>query len=103
PRSCVPSRALRLRRGDPVLMTADDTTGRAETLSTRRLPVARRDGETSSRGGSRRDPSARRRAAIAILDFGSQYTQLIARRVRESRVYCEIVPHDIGADELRPR
>ena len=31
-----------------------------------------------------------RRATIAILDFGSQYTQLIARRVRESRVYCEI-------------
>src|SRR5437867_13098616 len=40
------------------------------------------------------------RAMIAILDFGSQYTQLIARRVRESRVYCEIFPHDVTAEEL---
>ncbi len=32
---------------------------------------------------------------ILILDFGSQLTQLIARRVREARVYCEIHPHDV--------
>src|SRR2546430_5117481 len=43
------------------------------------------------------------RATVAILDFGSQYTQLIARRVRESRVYCEIFPHDVTPDELRAR
>jgi GMP synthase (glutamine-hydrolysing) len=43
------------------------------------------------------------RATIAILDYGSQYTQLIARRVRESRVYCEIFPHDVTAEELAAR
>lgn len=38
---------------------------------------------------------------ILILDFGAQYTQLIARRVRESGVYCEIHPWDISEDEVR--
>ncbi|CAK0760899.1 GMP synthetase [Gammaproteobacteria bacterium] len=38
---------------------------------------------------------------ILILDFGSQYTQLIARRVREAGVYCEILPYDISEVEVR--
>jgi GMP synthase (glutamine-hydrolysing) len=43
---------------------------------------------------------------ILILDFGSQYGQLIARRVRELNVFCQIVRHDISAErvaELKPR
>ncbi len=38
---------------------------------------------------------------ILILDFGAQYTQLIARRVREHRVYCELHPFDVSADFIR--
>jgi len=38
---------------------------------------------------------------ILILDFGSQYTQLIARRVREAGVYCEIHPWDLDAQQMQ--
>ncbi|HSG38168.1 MAG TPA: glutamine-hydrolyzing GMP synthase [Thermoanaerobaculia bacterium] len=41
--------------------------------------------------------------SVLILDFGSQFTQLIARRVRENRVYCEVHPFDLPVEEIRRR
>ena len=38
---------------------------------------------------------------ILVLDFGSQYTQLIARRIRESKVYCEIHPFNLAPEEIK--
>ena len=38
---------------------------------------------------------------ILILDFGSQYTQVIARKIRESHVYCEIFPGNKKLDEIQ--
>jgi len=43
------------------------------------------------------------RHGILILDYGSQYTQLIARRIREARVYCEIHPPTVTAAWIRER
>jgi GMP synthase (glutamine-hydrolysing) len=44
-----------------------------------------------------------RHELVVILDFGSQYTQLIARRIRELGVFCEVLPFHAGIDAVRAR
>ena len=41
-----------------------------------------------------------RQGGVAVIDFGSQYTQLIARRVREQGVYAEVFAHDASPDRI---
>ena len=49
------------------------------------------------------NPKSDSHQTLLILDFGSQFTQLIARRVRENRVYCEVHPFDLPVEEIRRR
>ena len=41
--------------------------------------------------------------SVLILDFGAQYSRLIARRVREQNVYCEVLPHSASAETIRKK
>ncbi len=41
--------------------------------------------------------------SIIVLDFGSQYTQLIARRLREDKIYCEILPYHTSVEEIKAK
>ena len=43
------------------------------------------------------------REEVLVLDFGGQYSQLIARRIRECGVFAELLPHDSSLDRIRER
>ncbi len=61
-------------------------------------PIAETDPSTESSG----DPSVQT-DEVVVLDYGGQYSQLIARRVRECGVFSELLPHHVGIEEIKRR
>jgi GMP synthase (glutamine-hydrolysing) len=65
------------------------------------LPKIPKLRKLSSRTSAIKIHKNRNKDMVLVLDFGSQYTQLIARRIRETKVYSKIVPYNITAEEIQ--
>ena len=65
--------------------------------SVRYIPYFAGSGEDERKGVLR----TMQHEKVLVLDFGGQYNQLIARRVREQGVYCDLLPFDIGIEKIR--
>src|SRR5262249_47742509 len=93
-RACSSSFRSSSRRSAPCSASAADPRARRHRCSEPRLFCRPRPRATWA---------AMAKDLVLILDFGSQTTQLIARRVRESKVYCEIHPCTMPIEEIRAK
>ncbi len=94
-------------RPDAVPYIGVSVTALTPTLSQRERGLfALEEPTTASQQQDNLTPAPQAREAVAVIDFGSQYSQLIARRVRECNVYCELIPYNAPEERvaaLNPR
>ena len=101
-----PFRFMRMRAPGASVKLAAESTRRFVRRNAAPSEGARSPGDSGACASSPSSPRTVETMSIAhdrilILDFGSQVTQLIARRVREAHVYCEVHPNDVSAEFIR--
>ena len=98
------NRACRARARPSTVRPPTPATASLHRTTPRSRPISRRRSTRPARTAPPSDrPATAERGVVAVLDFGSQFAQLIARRVRELNVYSELLPHDTPIEEMERR